>query len=258
MKSIPLALRQAKNQLGQTSPWLFLVDIVLLNGPTFNLVANTEDIVFQTRTYTAFPFTIELPKEENKGQLPTIKLSVSNVMRVIQTQLEALNGAIGSTVTLYIVNAALLSEDYSELTMTFNVLTSECNDTTVTFSLGAPNPLRRRFPLYRYIALSCRWNFNSPAVIASGSHLGAECAFTNPPAYNSTFTYAKGMFVLYSGVTYVCILNTTAGTAPTNTTHWTAQTITTCERTFDACKARGNVSRFGGEPGLANGGVRLV
>jgi len=214
MKNIPLALRQAKNQLGQGSPWLFLIDVALLGGPTFNLVANTEDIEFQGRSYTAFPFTVELPTEANKGQLPTIKLSVSNVMRVFQAQLEALNGGIGSTVTLYIVNAGLLSENYAELTMAFGVLSSECTDTLVTFSLGAPSPLRRRFPLYRYIASSCRWQFNSPAVRAAGNNQGAECGY--------------------------------AGAA------------TSCARTYDACQTLGNVARFGGEPGLANGGVRVV
>ena len=214
MKNIPLLLRQAKNQLGQGSPWLFLIDVALLGGPTFNLVANTEDIEFQGRTYTAFPFSIELPQESNKGQLPTIKLSVSNVMRVFQAQLEALNGAVGSTVTLYIVNAGLLEENYAELTMPFGVLNAECIDTLVTFSLGAPSPLRRRFPLDRYIASSCRWTFNSPDVRAAGKHLGAECTY--------------------------------AGTA------------TSCARTIDACQALGNVAHFGGEPGLANGGVRLV
>lgn len=177
MKNIPLALRQAKNQLGGTSPWLFMLDLTLPGVPTFNLVANTEDVEYQGRTYTAFPFQVELPKEENKGQLPTIKLSVSNVMRVIQGHLEALNGAPGAMVTLYVVNAGLLEEDYADLIMEFGVLDAQCDDTWCHFTLGVPSPLRRRFPLYRYLALSCRWTFNSPEVRVSGSNLGAECAY---------------------------------------------------------------------------------
>jgi phage-related protein len=203
MKNIPLALRQAKNKLGSDSPWLFLVDLVLVGGPTFNLVANTEDITFQGQDYAAFSFSVQLPKEANKGEIPTVKLQVSNVNRVLQGQLEALNGGLGSMVTLYIVDAGLLTEDYADLTMEFEVLGAVCDDEWVTFSLGWPNPLRRRFPLYRYLALSCRWQFR-----------GVECA------------YPGG--------------------------------ATTCARTLDACKALGNVANFGGEPGLANGGVRFV
>ena len=258
MKSIPLALRQAKNQLGSTSPWLFLIDINIVGGTVFNLVANNEDISFQGRTYSAFPFTVQLPKSENKGQIPTIKIQVSNVMRVIQAALETTNGGIGSTVTLYVVNAALLSEDYSELTMNFEVISAECNAEWITFNLGLPNPLRRRFPLYRYLALSCRWTFNSPAVRASGSNLGAECAFVNPPAYSATQAYVVGSFVLFNSNTYRCILATTGGVDPTNATYWVADSISTCEHTLDACQLRGNSARFGGEPGLTSSNVTLV
>ena len=168
MKNLPLALRQAKNQFGQDSPWLIMVDIDLtsLGGPLFNLVANNEDIVFQTRTYTAFPLNIELPKESSKGEIPSLKLSVSNVTRMLQVEFEKYAGGVSATCTLYIVNAGLLTQDYAELTLDFTIVTASCTSQWVEITLGASNPLRKRFPLYRYIANHCNWQYK-----------GAECAY---------------------------------------------------------------------------------
>jgi len=147
------------------------------DNTVFRIVPNTEDIVFQSNTYTAFPVQIELPKETNSGEIPSISLQVSNITRVLQSHLEALNGALGTTVELIIVNAGLLSEDYAELTMEFEVLQATCTAQWVTLKCGASNPLRRRFPADKYFAAHCNWQFNSPIVRASGSHLGDECAY---------------------------------------------------------------------------------
>jgi lambda family phage minor tail protein L len=163
MKNLPLALRQAKNQFGQDSPWLILLDLDLtvLGGPTFRLVANNEDIEFNDIIYTAFPLNIELPKETNKGEIPSLKLSVSNITRMLQVEFEKYSGGVGSTCRLYIVNASLLTENYAELTMDFEVISSTCSSQWVEITLGASNPLRRRFPLHRYIAAHCNWQYRS-------------------------------------------------------------------------------------------------
>ena len=138
MKSLPLALRQAKNAFGQDSPWLPLLELTLPapDNTVFRVVPNNEDIVFQGNTYTAFPVQIELPKESSKGDIPTIKMMMSNLTGVLQSHLEALNGGIGSTIVLTIVNAAHLAEDYAELTLNFDVLSVECNASWIVLTCG--------------------------------------------------------------------------------------------------------------------------
>ena len=85
-------------------------------------VRNTEDVIFGGETYLAFPFEIDNTLHTSEGEIPSIKIRLSNVTRLIQPYLEALNGAVSSTITITVVNSKHLSEDYSELEMTFSVL----------------------------------------------------------------------------------------------------------------------------------------
>jgi phage-related protein len=149
--------------MDQDSPWLAMLDIALPGGEHLYLVNNTDDVVFQGQTYSAFAFNYEQQKQTSKGEIPTVTISVSNVSRVIQSYVEQYDGGIGSTVTLIIVNHAHLTEDYAELTADFTVLGSKCTAQWVSFTLGAPNPLNKRFPAWQYIALHCRFKFNYPA-----------------------------------------------------------------------------------------------
>lgn len=169
MKDLPAKLILEKNRLATSSAWIILLEITLTDDDStvLRFARNTRDIVFGGDTYTAFPFEIEATKQTSKGEIPTITLQVSNVTRLIQPYLEDLDGGVGSVVKITVVNSDHLGEDYSELEMTFDVLATQSSNQWVTFTLGAPNPLRQRFPLDQFIALHCRWRFK-----------GVECGYS--------------------------------------------------------------------------------
>jgi len=50
---------------------------------TIRLVNNTEDVDSNGETYTAFPFQINLPYDDEEGVMPTVQLEVCNVDRTI-------------------------------------------------------------------------------------------------------------------------------------------------------------------------------
>ncbi|MCK9420204.1 MAG: DUF1833 family protein [Nitrospirae bacterium] len=204
MKNIPASLILEKNKLATSSAWLLLIDVTLPDsGPSFNLVRNNEDISWNGTLYSAFPFELDLPDENSKGEIPMATLMISNVTRALLPYLHQYGGGVGSTVVLHIVNSGHIAENASDLDLTFEVMSTEDDTQWINFKLGAPNPLRSTFPKYRYLAAHCRWTFK-----------GAECA------------YAGG--------------------------------LTTCGRTLDDCRTRANSTRFGGEPGLDAGGIRIV
>jgi hypothetical protein len=179
MKTLPANLLAAKNIFGQDSCWLMLLTIVLPApvSTTYRIVPNNENVTFQSNPYTAFPVEMDLPKESSTGEIPYLTLRVSNVTRVLQGHIETLNGAHGTTIRMVIVNVANLGEDYTELTVDFEVLNTTCNAQWVVFKCGTFNPLRRRL-LDKYFALHCNHHFNSPAVRASGDNTGCECGYT--------------------------------------------------------------------------------
>jgi phage-related protein len=166
MKNLPSELLVEKNKLASANPWLLFMDVVLPDDTKFYLVNNTENVTFQGQEYTAINFDMDPTQEMSKGEIPTLSLMVSNVTRILQAYLEELNGALGASVTLRVVSTAHLASDYSELELNYDSIGAEANDLWVTFTLGVPNPLRRRFPLYRYIANHCNWTYQA-----------AECAY---------------------------------------------------------------------------------
>ena len=166
--NLPAVLVIEKNKIASANPWLVTLDIVLaVSGTQLYFVHNTEDIVFQGRTYTAFPFQIEIPKTTAKGELPLWRLRISNVTMALQAYLEAEDGCVGSQVTVRFVNAGYLTESFVDLEIKLEVIASESDAQWLTFTLGMPNPMNKRFPALRYIADHCAWKFKS-----------AECAYT--------------------------------------------------------------------------------
>lgn len=170
MKQLSDNLIEKKNELAVADPWLVLVDIAIPGvAETIHLVNNNENITFAGQLYTAANFILDPPKFSSKGDIPSVTLKVCNVAQIMEPYMEEHDGGIGSTVTVRVVNAGLLSENYAELEMTFDVIGASADVQWATFQLGAPNPLQFRFPLDRYIALRCRY---------VAHYKGVECAYS--------------------------------------------------------------------------------
>ncbi len=181
MKNIPAALIIEKNKIANSVPWLMLLDIAFPDDSRVYLVNNTENITFQGRTYQAFPFKLENIKQSSKGEIQSVVIRISNVLRSLQAYLEQYDGAVGTGILLRVVHASHLEEDYSELEMHFDVVETTSDSKWVTFTLGAPNPLRNNFPHYKYIGEHCNWLFKS-----------VECGYNGPSeTCHRTLTYCR-------------------------------------------------------------------
>lgn len=161
MKTLPAPLILEKNLLSNTAPWFLLLDVELTTGVVLYFVANTEAVTFNGHEYTPFPFKVGITKHTSKGEIPTIQFQICNINRVMQAYIEQYDGLIDNTIIIRLVHADNLSEDYSELTMTFSVIGCHTDAQWAVFECGAPNPMRKRFPLYRYIGNHCNWSFKS-------------------------------------------------------------------------------------------------
>ena len=173
MNNLPLALILEKNKLATANPWLITLDMAFPApvSTTLYLVQNTEDVVFDGRTYTKFPFEIDVTKASAQGEIPGLQLRASNVTQVLQGYIEEIDGGVGATVLVRVLNAGYLAENYSELEISFDIMSAVADTQYVTFTLGAPNLLRSDFPRDRYLATHCRYVRHFK---------GAECAYGGP------------------------------------------------------------------------------
>jgi len=103
-------------------------------------------------------FNFDLDQITYKGaEMPRTTLRLSNVTQFIKSDLENNRGCTASEITIRVVHANQLYEDYSELDTVFEVIYPRITAKFVEFSIGGPSPLRRRFPLERYLADTCRY-----------------------------------------------------------------------------------------------------
>jgi phage-related protein len=169
MNTIPANLILEKNKIASGSAWLVLAEITFLDSTIVRLVRNTEDITFESNVYTAFPFEIDTMSFD-KDVIPSVVLKVSNITRLLQAYLESSGGGVGATVRLIVVNSVDYTADLSDLELTFKITAVSSDATWVSFTLGIPSPLNKRFPLYRYMANHCNW---------AGNFKGAECQYAD-------------------------------------------------------------------------------
>ena len=170
MKDLPANLVTEKNKVYGSDPWITMLEITLTDSTVLRICNNTEDVDYDSNTYTSFPFLIGPIISDAEGVIPALSLKVSNITRFLQPYLESLNGGLGSTVKLTIVNTGLLSEDYTELELTFTVMACTSTAEWVEWTLGMANPYNRRFPLWRYLAEHCPWAFEGEECGYSGSY----------------------------------------------------------------------------------------
>jgi len=155
MNNLPASAIIEKNRLATPNAFLLLLDVEIGDSQKIYLARNTEDVVFNGNTYIAFPLEVDPVKQSSGGDIPTLSLRVANESRALEAYLEELDGLVGKKVVLRIVNSAHLADVALELT--FDILATVPDAHWVTFTLGAPSPLRMRFPRHKYLADHCNW-----------------------------------------------------------------------------------------------------
>lgn len=154
-----------KNATASDGVWLILLEIVFA-ASTIRVVRNTEDIVWDGHTWGAFPFELDEISDKSVAEVPQVVVRVGNASRAMVPYLEGTAGGVGAEVTIRVVHSKHL--DLAAVAeFIFMVNSVKVDSQWVTFTLGAHNPFRRRFPQHRFIKNYCRWRFKS-----------AECGYT--------------------------------------------------------------------------------
>ena len=155
-----------KNKISSDNAWLLAMEFLIPDtgeGQYVRIIANNEDITWNGSIWQAFPFEVDEIGETSKGEVPRIDIRVSNVNRMFEYYLQAydvftkLYGYYPITVKIMVINSGNLSETVPEVSYEFDLQQPKTNAQWATFTLGASNPYRKRFPEYRILKNQCQY-----------------------------------------------------------------------------------------------------
>lgn len=124
---------------------LLVIDHADLVAP-IRLVNNTENIVSAGNTYTAFPFEVNLPPDQ-EGELPRVQLVVDNVTQLLVEEVRSISSPF--TVSLSVVMAS--APDTVEAgPFEFEAKSAEYDVQRMVFTLAYESLLQEPFPYLSY------------------------------------------------------------------------------------------------------------
>ena len=145
---VTTATIQAVNASSTDVAFWFLLTITPNGQAPIRFVNNNVDVVSRGDTFLAYPFTLQLPTDDDQ-KVPTVTLTIDNVDRAI---VESIRGQLQPpNVKIEVITSAY--PDIVERTIDFLSLRSvDYNSLTITGSLEARGILNQRFPKESYTA----------------------------------------------------------------------------------------------------------
>lgn len=178
---ISIATAIDKNRLASNAVYLALLEIDVIN-PADNTILttlfacnNNETYVFRGVSYQAIPFELALTQE--KETAPTAQIIIYDLAQIIQAYLQTYGGTLDWPCRIKVINVNDPSANI-EIEQDFQIITASCEDGnyTVTFTLGAENPLTLSFPYRKAFRNRCYWTYKSAQCAYSGAT--TSCDYT--------------------------------------------------------------------------------
>lgn len=182
MRTLPIGLVAHTQRLRDPDPNVWLVEVEVPTDPPtrFRLARNPEPVTFGVDStgaglvYSPYPIRIGEFQETVEGDIPTLSLEIGNPTRELSAAVDLYDGLVGAPVVIRLVNlgdlsAGALFEERAEIRRV-RVTAQAC-----TFVLAAYSLYRVKFPAWRHLAYSCRWQFG-----------GVECGYLIPSSPGET------------------------------------------------------------------------
>ena len=218
MNTLDDAYIEEQNKIASSGAWIWLLEITTPNYTTLRYANNNSDIIWPVgrNTYYKTSFSMSDIKTSTSGEFPEYKLQIGEVDLdgTLRARIKATAGLVGSTVRLMVVHSAHLDLATPAIDELAEILNCELTAEAVTFTIGIPNLLGRRFPRDRYVPSFCRHKFGGALCryaqpdYSVGSGQGAFIPGTSEIRYNTiridtgflitnVFRYAPGRLLTY-------------------------------------------------------------
>jgi phage-related protein len=159
--------------------WLRLCEIVIPGETTQRIARNTEDVEYDSETYTKGNFEVGEQEWNSEGYIPRVTLKIAHdINHTIEEFVEDTFGALGATVSVIKVGSRFLTTPVAALKMNYSNVATESDSTGVTFTLGIPNPLTQKIPLRSYSCGQCPYSTASLFKGPECQYAGADTTCT--------------------------------------------------------------------------------
>jgi len=158
-----------KNKLASAGNWLVLLKLTLVDDSIIRICRNSEDAIWPVTdgdTWTAFPFELDEIGDSSKGEVPQFTVKIANASRAMQAYNEAYSGLVDSDVQIQVVHStnvttatlgAGVNNPDPEIDLYYKIVASHSDNLWASYTLGATNPYKMRFPRGRVMKHFCRY-----------------------------------------------------------------------------------------------------
>lgn len=280
-------LLQRRHRKADKGIEVWMVRVYNLDDPTTTLLAVTnapQDIVYDGDTYTSYNLTWAMEDQGADAGLPLCRLTISNILRSLQSALYASDFYRGCEADVFLYNTEESALDYTDEVKNFLIVNHEVDMYDLTFMLGASQSIVDYVPQDVYIPYSCRHQFPNTA----NSYVGTRCGYAGVSVTGVTLSGGDPVRITADGhgltTGDAAFVRNIAGITPSLDGAYLATVIdantftlddtassdysgsytgggTTgfdeCPRYKEACRKRGRITRFGATPNLRYDGLRV-
>lgn len=174
-KSVSTAFKQEKNKKENKPVVLFTLFNYNDSGDDLRLANYDQDIEFDSKTYQKYGISFSTIGENSRGQIDAVQISVLNVSRYIQTQLESYD-LREKKVQIKIVWADQLADATNYLDYTYYVDSYSANQETAEFICTTKmDVIQKKVPGEIYLRTHCRYKKFKDANTCGYSGGETEC-----------------------------------------------------------------------------------
>ena len=179
--NVPSIAFLEKNLLatGERFVWLYEVEVPTSTPTRYRFVRDNEAVTFRGNVYSPFPITHNETKADDRGNLPTVELTVSNVSRELMSNLNTYGGLVGQPVRLILTHALAIVTGEDIWQHDYKIIKTTANETAVTATLGDLNLYDAKIPAQRMMRFYCRHQYMDAfcgyAVDSSHANFLASC-----------------------------------------------------------------------------------
>ena len=177
---ISIATALDKNRIATDAVYLTLIEVDVQDPnnsavvETLRFANNNESYVWNGVTYLGMAFNFSM--SEMKDTAPTATLTCYDFAQIFESRLQAYGQTLDWPTRVIVINTSNPSAN-AELQHDFEIVgaSSDSQNYTMTFTLGAENPLTLVYPPRKQFRNKCYWKFRGPQCQYTGAL--ATCDF---------------------------------------------------------------------------------